>query len=451
MFFVCAKVHAYTYSWPAWRALKFALRLLQHELNKDSIKNFAEIRGAALARCATGGIAMSIRVTSAGRGRKTILGVRECAVKHLVIGGLGLLAMGGAAQANGLERSDQSVGVLFQQGRYLEFSANYTQPDVSGVLSGRNSGNIAEDFNTVGFAFKDDINKSLSYALIYDEPYGTNIAYPTGTGYALASAKADLTARALTGILQYNIAEPGSAFGGQFSVYGGPRAQHIRAVAGLPLPGPVPDQYNVRTEGEFGYGYLLGAAWERSDLGMRASLTYTSEINYSLKTLETVSFGGATVGSRNSQTSVKAPESVTLELRTGITPTTALFGSVRYVPWSDFVVNPSLFSSFGRGPLAFFKDDRTAYNIGIGQAITKNVSVFGILGYVPETGSLTTNLTPVDGLLRYTLGTTIKHGIATLTIAGRYTDLGDATTVSGGEFTDSSAWTSSVKLGFDLN
>jgi long-chain fatty acid transport protein len=373
--------------------------------------------------------------------------VEEGAVKHLVIGGLALLAMGGAAQANGLERSDQSVAVLFQQGRYIEFSANYTQPDASGVgttiTAGRGTGNIAEDFNTVGFAFKDDINKNLSFALIFDEPYGTNISYPTGTGFFLGGAKAELVTRALTGILQYNIAEPGSAFGGQFSVYGGPRAQYIRAEASVPAAAG----YNIRAAGEFGYGYLLGAAWERPDLGMRASLTYTSDIKYQLDTLET-----SRAGNIASQTSVDTPESLTLELRTGITPTTALFGSVRYVPWSQFEVKPQLFSRLSPAfPLAFFEDDRTAYNIGIGQAITKNVSVFGILGYVSETGSLTSNLTPVDGLLRYTLGTTIKHDKATLTIAGRYTELGDARTIGGAEFTDTSAWTTSVKLGFDLN
>lgn len=388
---------------------------------------------------------MSILLTSAGRRRKALSNVEKGAVKQLVIGGLVVLATGGVALANGLERSDQSVAVLFQQGRYIEFSANYTQPEASGVLGGRTSGNIAEDFNTVGFAFKDNINKSLSYALIYDEPYGTNISYPTGTGYLFAGAKAELNARALTGILQYKIGEANSAFGGQFSVYGGPRFQRVQAEASI----PVVAGYNIRASGEFGYGYLLGAAWERPDLGMRASLTYTSDINYTLNTHETSLVPGRT--SRTGETSFETPESLTLELRTGITPTTVLFGSVRYVPWSNFVITPSLYSSFGRGPLAFFEDDRTAYNIGIGQAITKNVSVFGIIGYVSETGSLTSNLTPVDGLIRYTLGTTIKHDRATLTIAGRYTDLGDATTVNAAQFTDSSAWTTSVKLGFDLN
>jgi long-chain fatty acid transport protein len=386
---------------------------------------------------------MSILLKSAGRRRNALSSVEEGALKHLVIGGLAALAMGGAAHANGLERSDQSVAVLFQQGRYIEFSASYTQPDASGVLGGRNSGNIAEDFNTVGFAFKDDINKNLSYALIYDEPYGTNISYPTGTGYLFAGAKAELTTRALTGILQYNIGEAASAFGGQFSVYGGPRAQYIRAEATV----PVAAAYNIRAEGEFGYGYLLGAAWERPDLGMRASLTYTSDIKYSLNTTET-----SRIGNISSQTSVETPESITLELRTGITPTTALFGSVRYVPWSDFVVAPQLYKRISPAfPLAFFEDDRVTYNIGIGQAITKNVSVFGILGYVSETGSLTSNLTPVDGLIRYTLGTNIKIDNATLTIAGRYTELGDARTINGADFTDTSAWTTSVKLGFDLN
>jgi len=371
-------------------------------------------------------------------------------VKHLAIGGLALLALGGAAHAGGVERSDQSVGVLFQQGRYVEFTASYIQPDVSGVgttlTPGRDSGSIGPDFNNVAFAYKDDINKNLSYAIIYDEPYGTNVTYPTGTGYFAAGTEADLVTRALTGILQYNIAEPSSAFGGQFSVYGGPRAQYIRASATVPgVAG-----YSVNAESEFGYGYLIGTAWERPDLGMRASLTYTSEIKHSLDTTETSRAPGRTL--RQSESSLDTPESLALELRTGITPTTVLFGSVRWVPWSQFVVNPPLFASFNTGfPLAFFEDDRITYSLGIGQAITKNVSVFGALGYEAETGSRTGNLNPADGFIRYTLGTTIKHDRATVTIAGRYTDIGDATTVNGGDFTDNSAWTTSVKIGLDLN
>ncbi len=371
-------------------------------------------------------------------------------MKHLAIGGLALLALGGAAHAGGVERSDQSVGVLFQQGRYVEFTASYIQPDVSGVgttlTPGRDSGSIGPDFNNVAFAYKDDINKNLSYAIIYDEPYGTNVTYPTGTGYFAAGTEADLVTRALTGILQYNIAEPSSAFGGQFSVYGGPRAQYIRASATVPgVAG-----YSVNAESEFGYGYLIGTAWERPDLGMRASLTYTSEIKHSLDTTETSRAPGTTL--RQSESSLDTPESLALELRTGITPTTVLFGSVRWVPWSQFVVNPPLFASFNTGfPLAFFEDDRITYSLGIGQAITKNVSVFGALGYEAETGSRTGNLNPADGFIRYTLGTTIKHDRATVTIAGRYTDIGDATTVNGGDFTDNSAWTTSVKIGLDLN
>jgi long-subunit fatty acid transport protein len=210
-----------------------------------------------------------------------------------------------SVSAGGIERSDQSVGVLFQQGRYVEFTASYIQPDVSGVGSnnGVNSGNIGEDFNNVAFAYKDDINKNWSYALIYDEPYGTDVKYPTGTGYFAAGSEGKVVTRALTGILQYNIAEPGSALGGQFSVYGGPRAQYVRASATNPAAG-----YNITTQAEFGYGYLVGAAWERPDLGMRASLTYTSEIEHSVDTLETgpigfTGVGAPIIGTRSSETS----------------------------------------------------------------------------------------------------------------------------------------------------
>ena len=59
----------------------------------------------------------------------------------------------GVVHAGGVECTDQSVGVLFEQGRYLEFGLTGAMPDVSGAGSAisptpdQSSGNIAEDYN----------------------------------------------------------------------------------------------------------------------------------------------------------------------------------------------------------------------------------------------------------------------------------------------------------------
>jgi len=372
-------------------------------------------------------------------------------MKHIGVGGIVFLALGTQLHAGGLERADQSVGVLFEKGRHLEFGIVTVSPAVSGVgalvTPGAQSGDLAQSFQNLRFAYKADINEKLSYAIIFDQPYGSNVAYPSSSFFA-AGANAELTAHALTGILQYNIAEPGSALGGQLSVYGGARAQYIEASANVPFL----NGYKATTDSNVGFGYVAGVAWERPELGMRVSLTYTSEIKNELDTQESFGANPATA----TKTDIDTPESISLEFQTGLNPKTLLFGSVRWVPWGDFDVSPPLYTGVTGSPLAFFADDRITYRLGIGRKINDIWTVFGEIGYEETTGSPTTNLTPVDGFFSYSLGATYKKDRTRITIAARYADVGDANSVLGAavpaaQFTDNSLWGVGIRVAIDLN
>lgn len=49
-----------------------------------------------------------------------------------------------AANAGGLDRSGQSIGAIFEDGRYVELSYGHVMPSVTGVFMGfADSGNIA--------------------------------------------------------------------------------------------------------------------------------------------------------------------------------------------------------------------------------------------------------------------------------------------------------------------
>ena len=373
-------------------------------------------------------------------------------MKYLATGGVALLALGGAAHAGGLERTDQSVAVLFETGRHLELSFAHTSPDVSGTGSARTptpgqaSGDIGEAYNNLNLAYKADIGERLSYAVIYDEPYGADITYPTSRYFASGS-NAELKTQALTAILQYNFAPVAGGIGGQFSVYGGPRVQRMDAEAFVPFTG----RYSVTVDSETDYGYLVGAAWERPELGMRVSLTYTSEIKHEFDSQETI--GGRT---SSTKTDINTPESLTLEFQTGLNPKTLLFGSVRWVPWSNFEIAPPVFTSTTGSPLAFYEDDRTTYRLGAGRRLTDAWSVFGVVAYESDTGSPTGNLTPYDGFTSYTLGATHTLERVRITAAATYIDIGDADTLLGtqfpaGQFRDNEAWRVGVRVAIDLN
>lgn len=374
-------------------------------------------------------------------------------MKSLPLSAVMVIAMSATAYAGGFERADQSVSILFKEGRQLEFGVRGGFPDVTGDATansptpGVSSGNIADNFIDFYGAFKFDINESLSAAIIYDEPFATNITYPS-SNYFLTGATAELKIRELVGVLQYNLPPDMAVLGGGFSVYGGPRVSRTSASATIPTA----NGYDIDVESEFGLGYLVGVAWERPDLGMRVAISYNSEIENDLDTVETLANGATVAG----ETALDTPQSLTLEFQTGLNPKTQLFGSIRWVEWGDFTIEPPLFSA-GGDPLAFFPDDTITYRVGLGRRITDDLSIFGDVSYEPGVGGDYGNLTPRDGFLSFGLGGTYKFDKLSLTLGGRYARLGDADTVPapGGptvaEFRDNDAFFVGARIGIDFN
>ncbi len=364
-----------------------------------------------------------------------------------------VIALSTTAHAGGFERADQSVSILFKEGRQLEFGFRAGYPDVSGVATamsptpGVNSGNIAENFVDFHAAFKFDINESFSAAIIYDEPFATDIAYPT-SNYFLSGANADLKVRELAGVLQYNLPPSMAVLGGGFSVYAGPRVSFLTANAGIPTS----NGYQIDVDDEFGFGYVAGAAWERPDLGMRVAVTYNSEIKNDLDSTETLANGLVV----NGETALDTPQSVMLEFQTGLNPKTLLFGSVRWVEWGDFTIEPPLFSS-GGNPLAFFPDDTITSRLGVGRKLTDDFSIFGDVGYEAGVGGKFGNLTPRDGFFSFALGSTYTYERVSITLGARYALLGDADTAPGpggptvAQFRNNDAFFVGSRIGIDLD
>ena len=99
------------------------------------------------------------------------------------------------------------------------------------------------------------------------------------------------------------------------------------------------DNYRVDAGKDWGYGWMLGTAYERPDIALRVSLSYYSKISHSLDTQEST----ATTGVLPTQTEVDTPQSVSLDFQTGVAPKTLVFGSIRWVDWSEFRIDPPLY------------------------------------------------------------------------------------------------------------
>ncbi len=359
-------------------------------------------------------------------------------MKRVIGVALGLLAV--PAGARDLDRTGQSVALIFEPGRYAEVSLAFGSPDVSGTavpaLGGFGSGDMAGSYGLLAGGYKQAFGANLDAGLVFDEPFGANVEYPAGTNYFAQGTVATLHSRALTGVLRYRLPQG-------FSILGGVRAQTLSAVATIPYVAG----YNVVGGRDTAFGYLVGVAYEKPEIALRVALTYNSEITHKLDTIENV----ATLTDVRSVTEIKTPASVNLEAQTGIAKDTLLFGAVRWVDWTAFTIAPAAFTQVAGQPLIAFRDDTVTYSLGLGRKFTERWSGAVTVGYEKQQGGFATNLGPNDGYRSIGVGATYAVNNVKITGGVRYVDIGDAdTTLTGttaARFTDNSGYGVGVKVG----
>lgn len=344
-----------------------------------------------------------------------------------------LLASTTLAHAGGVERSTQSMAILFEEGTYAEFSFSFVNPDVSGTVGGGAvaSGDITPDYTDFTLRYRQDLTDQLSFALINDSGIGADVAYPTGTGYPFAGSTGTIDSRALSAIARYEMTNG-------VSVYGGLRVVTLDGNVSLP-PFP-PAGYTLAAEGSTEVGYLFGAAYERPDIALRVSLTYQSATDHDMTATE----NGVATG----MFPVTIPQSWTLEAQSGVAENTLVFGSIRWVDWTEFEVDGPV------GPsVVSYQSDRTTFTIGGARRLSDEWTVLASVAYEAPNDDLTGNLGPTDGLTSIGLGARYETGPWRISGGLNYTFLGDATTQfpTGnpfGTFNDNTAVGAGLRVGY---
>lgn len=359
-------------------------------------------------------------------------------MKHyLCSAGIFALCAGGAT-AGGIDRSGQSIASIFEKGSYVELSFGSISPNVSGIstpgFGNRPSGDMTSTYSQVGAAVKMNINPNVDVALIFDQPFGADVAYPAGTGYYAQGTTATLKTNALTLVGKYSLPS-------NISVLAGVRYQTFSAEASIPFIGG----YTAIGDKDGGVGYLVGVAYEKPEIALRVALTYNSKIKHSLATTE---FGDLT-----SQTDIETPQSVNLEFQSGIAKDTLVFGSIRWVDWSAFVIDPAFYPP--PTALVSYDGDYTTYTLGIGHKFTDNWSAAVTLGYEKPLGGFSSNLGPTDGQRSIGVGATYTKDNMKITGGVRYVDIGDTQTTLGGgapsaNFNDNHALAFGLKVSYSF-
>nr|WP_226782367.1 outer membrane protein transport protein [Oceaniglobus trochenteri] len=374
-------------------------------------------------------------------------------MNKFMLAGLAGAMTAGVAHAGAVDRSGQSVAVIFEPGNYFEASFGSVSPKVSGVgtafspTPGGSSGNMTESYTQIGTAYKHDFGNGLAAALIFDQPFGADVNYPATQPYFARGSVAELSADALTAVVKYK-------FASNVSLYGGLRYQTFSADATIPFvtagpgtpgvvnPGAV---YTAKADKDEGFGYLLGVAYEKPEVALRVALTYNSKIKHSLATSETSAFGGPV----NTTTEIETPQSVNLEFQTGVAKDTLVFGSVRWVNWSDFDITPVVYQGLTGNSLVSYAKDIYTLNLGVGRKLNENWSVAASVGYEEQQGGFSSNLGPTDGNVSFGLGATYTQDRIKVTGGIRYVDIGNAQTTLGGGVA-ASEFSSNHAVGFGL-
>jgi long-subunit fatty acid transport protein len=347
-------------------------------------------------------------------------------MKKITIAGAILLMTTSITTAGGLDRSGQGIGAIFEDGDYAELSFGSVMPDVSGTGIGGATGNITPDYSQRSIAYKSQVNEQISIAVIYDQPFGADVDYDTGSTYVLGTTNAQVESDGVTAVVRYEINR-------SFSVHGGMRYVQANGVYDRSAFGPFLAYDSTYSSGG-GVGYVVGGAYEREEIALRIALTYSSEIDLELD---------GTVG----DLSTTLPESINLDFQTGIAADTLLFGSVRYVAWDGFSLDDSI-----EGSILSYDDDVYTYNIGVGRRLSDSFAVSFSVGYEKSTGVDSGNLGPTDGFISYQVGSayTMDNGIE---VSGgvRYINIGDTTTeLIAGDFSDNDAVAVGLKVAYNF-
>lgn len=280
-----------------------------------------------------------------------------------------------------------------------------------------------------------------------DEPVGADVAYPaphfsTG-GYPFGLSTAELNSHQITIAGRYEIND-------RISVYGGLRAAQIDGTIFVSTP---TFSYSLNAESDTGYGYMAGAAYEIPDIAFRVALTYFSEIDVSLTGAQGVAGPAITPPATTIPAAfeVTLPDSVLLEAQTGVAEGTLVFGSIRWVDWSEFDITPGAYPVPG-GALVAYDNDTYTFTLGGARRLSEDLAVLASVSYEADQGGFSSNLGPTDGRFgisvgaRYTLDQwELSGGLNYTWVGSADTDLGAPLTAT---FRDNYAVGASVRVGY---
>ncbi|WP_379544031.1 outer membrane protein transport protein [Psychrobacter sp. R86515] len=345
-----------------------------------------------------------------------------------------------------------SVGVLYDEpfGAAADYTGNnnfVTNDDADALIQGftgnlgLNEGLVDQNITDLKGALAPGNPGNFSPEQL-QEFQGQLIGLEAAKGLAATAGETtqvEVRTESITGIF-------GAKFGQnkEFQAYGGPVAQRVQA--DVKLRGTAysaASGYTTHINPDQDYGWIAGMSYSKPEIALKAALTYRSEIKHDAKAFEVfpiATAAGARAGlalptTRYADIEINTPESVNLDFQTGINPTTLVTAKVRWVPWSDFAITPSLYNDVSKVStqdddglaLVSYDDDQWQVELGLAKRLAPVLAVSGTVGWDSGAGNPVTSLGPTEGY--YSAGLGAKYNVTenwAVSAGGKYLWLGDA-------------------------
>ena len=417
---------------------------------------------------------------------------------------------GFAAQAGELDRSTQPIGAVFAPSGTFEFSVGHVNPSITGEDNGNTgSYDAVRSYTQLGGSYTQAINDQFSYAIIVDQPFGSDVFYdddPLTSNLGGTSAEIDTTSITFVGRYKFN---------DRFSIYGGPRFQEAggsvtlngaayrtafgaraaattlglttedlaAAAAGDPAAGaavatalvqagiiPAAFATNPVIVGQALQGVVAASQAAFNDTGgYRVELDDDIRVGYVLGAAYEIPDialrASITYNSKieydadtseqlfgpsisTGQTAYETPQSVNLDFQTGIAEGTLLTAGYRWVDFSEFDVIPPVL-----GTNLSSTQDVHRFSLGVARRFSEAFAASVTATYEKKRGDdVVSPLNPTDGQFGLTLGG--RYTVDNFDVTGgvNYTWIGDASAGVAGqpvaEFEDNHAVGLGLKVAY---
>ena len=359
--------------------------------------------------------------------------------------------------AAGLDRSGQSISAFLQPGNYAEAGLSVLDPTVEGTDNNGNTvSDMGDDYVFASAAVKIQATDKISFGLLYDQPFGADAQYGVdGSDFASTALNEGTSVKVrtnnITALVGYQPTE-------NWNFYAGPVWQTVEAdisLRGDAYGGAAPtglSGYNIQVDQKEAYGWAAGFAYSKPEIALKAAVTYRSEIKHKATAVESITFAPNISVVSIDDVNAVTPQSVNIDLQTGVSQNTLVFANLRWVHWDQFVVSPAFLGSKGQD-LISYSDDQYSATIGTSHKFNSKWAATAAVGYDSGAGNPVTTLGPTEGYWSVGLGGQYSPAENYFIQAGvKYFWLGDATAQTNGkavgEFTNNHAIGYGMKIGY---